>query len=118
MIDFKLNADGDIALSGGYSADTVTAGDLVAQRIRCRLKTFRGEWFADTSFGVPYFDQILGKGNSIKSIRAVFAAEIAKVPGVVSLSRIDIAFDRQSRELSLLIRVLGDSGEIVTGFNL
>ena len=51
--DLYLAADGNLALVN----DTLAVG----QHVRQRLSTFEGEWFLDTTAGVPWLDEILGK---------------------------------------------------------
>lgn len=57
--------------------------DTVAQRLAIRLRTFLSEWFMDTEYGTPYFQEILGKKNLRKSyIDSIMRSEIMKESGV------------------------------------
>ena len=60
MSDIKLNSDWDIDISMSDLIQT-TGRESIQQHWAQRLKTFLGEWFLDTSIGVPYFQQILKK---------------------------------------------------------
>ena len=49
--------------NGALTKEDVTQPftENVGQRLRLRLLTFEGEWFLDTTYGVPYFQRILGR---------------------------------------------------------
>lgn len=50
---FNQTNDGDLVLTNGQL--TLKDGpEECAIRVRNRLFTIRGEWFADTSIGIPY----------------------------------------------------------------
>lgn len=82
MAGFKLNSDGDIGIDGnGKMLLLATKQELVKQRLQIKLKTFKGEWWLDTSFGIPYRDTgdgkaIIGKGLTKKDIDAVYISAI------------------------------------------
>ncbi|GAF95990.1 unnamed protein product, partial [marine sediment metagenome] len=42
---------------------TSTTEALIRQRLSIRLKTFKGEWFANQDFGLGYFQSIFGKNT-------------------------------------------------------
>ena len=67
-MDLLLDTDplsssyGDLTWKNGPltpSYTTQSRVDVVAQRLLIRLRNFEGEWFLDTSYGVPYWS-ILG----------------------------------------------------------
>lgn len=74
--DLCADASGNIAVaSAPYS---------LAQDAACAIRLFKGELWYDTSQGVPYFGQILGKTPPIAAMKAAFVAAALTVPGVVS----------------------------------
>ena len=87
MADIKLNAQRDI----DWNNITLTTDNLesVAQKIRIRLLRYFGEWFLDTSVGIPYFQEILKKGVSKDYIDTVFIDEILNTTGVRRITRYD-----------------------------
>lgn len=111
--DLMLGEDGDLLLENG---DMVMRSDL-AQAIRIRILFFSGEWFLDTSVGIPYFEEIFAKQVNAENIAAIYRDEISKVPGVIQVLSCTAIIDRQTRHLSVSWRVLADEGEIaaVTG---
>lgn len=77
MIGFKLNADGDISTDVNGNINLLsTVQESVRQRLDIKLKTFQGEWFLDTTFGIPYRQQIIGKGLSIAERDAIYIKAI------------------------------------------
>ena len=75
MIDLRI--DDDLVIANGDIAGVVEP-DASGQRIHDRLLTFRGEWFLDLAFGVPYYDNILVKAPRLDVISAILKTEILK----------------------------------------
>ena len=106
----------DIGLDGsGNIAVLVDPSALLAQRIQCRLQTFKGECFLDRSIGVPYFTEILKKSPDLGRVMSLLAAVIATVEGVKKTLALELKFNQGTRQLNVDFRVLGDSGEIAEG---
>lgn len=97
----KIDADnpvlGDLRVSGRALAKLPTFGDAVAQQVRVHLKTLLGEWFLDTTVGVPWLQSILRKGVSEASIRAILRRKILEVDGVSRVLSLDVSIDRTTR---------------------
>ena len=74
--DLCLDPTGNIAVATEpYS----TAQDVSSQ---CRL--FEGEYWYDTSLGIPYFDQILGGAQPIQALKSALATAAERVDGVAN----------------------------------
>jgi len=74
--DLVLDVGNDIAVaSDPYSQ---------AQDAASEIKTFDGEVYYDTTQGLPYWQQILGRFPPFALMKAKFAAAAELVPGVVS----------------------------------
>ena len=104
---------GDLRISKRKLATLPTFGDRVAQSIRTRLRWWRGEWFLDTARGVPYLEQLLGKGVSLDTIRSVLRREIEQVAGVTRVTSIEITSDRATRYSTIDIEALTTEAELV-----
>ena len=102
MADFRMDpVTGDLDITDG-DAVLITGVDAIAQDLTRRLRTFKGEWFADPEgVGVPYLQKVLGKGNSIAAIRQVFKDQILATPGVLSIDSFDADFDAATRALTV-----------------
>lgn len=84
-MDIKLNAlTGDIAFTNGLDI-VVTQEEEIQQRLLIRLRTFLGEWFINTSYGVPYFQQILGKGRKKATVDGIMQEQILADGSVTEL---------------------------------
>lgn len=69
--------------------------DAVAQAILTRLRLFLGEWWEDTSIGLPVFQLILGQLGSAQGLSAMTLAvqqNIEGAPYVTSVQNVQIDF--------------------------
>jgi hypothetical protein len=74
--DLVLDVDGNIAVaSDPYSQ---------AQDAASAIRTFINEAWYDTTLGINYFGDILGKSPPVSLIKADMVAEAETVPGVVT----------------------------------
>lgn len=97
----------DLVFVNGQATVTYTQSEIVAQRLKITLFTFLGEWFLDTSVGVPYFQQVLGKGRSKSAIDVIFQSIIAADPGVIEIKEFSSTLDSGARgyEMTFSVRV-------------
>lgn len=82
--DLVLDSSGNIALAKPpYS---------LAQDVASAVRTFLGELYYDTTLGVPYFQQILGKLPPASVITELITRQALTVPGVVSAQTVISSF--------------------------
>jgi len=94
---------------------TQTRVDVVAQRLRIRLLTFREEWFLDTSYGVPYFQSILGHKIKKSAVDLIFQREILAENGVKELTFFESTFENRKYSLSFRVKVTtGEESGLIT----
>lgn len=93
---------GDLLTSGGLSL--VEGAAAVAQRLRGRLGLGQGEWFADTSLGVPWVQQIVGERGGDQAADAILRAAIATCPGVAALESFTLALNATTRHATVTFR--------------
>ena len=74
--DLVVDANRNIALAQPPYA--------LAQDVASAIRTFLGEVFYNTTLGVPYFQQILGKTPPVALFQEYMIAAALTVPGVVS----------------------------------
>ncbi|HDR9087374.1 hypothetical protein KDW82_06040 [Burkholderia vietnamiensis] len=72
--DLCLDAYGNIAVASEPYA--------IAQDVACAVRAFRGECWYDTSVGVPYWQDILGKRPQLQLIKKDIVTEARRVKGV------------------------------------
>lgn len=70
MIYRKLDSNGDYVF-GGNQNDFYSGTKAVGQAIFTSLKLLQGEWWEDTSKGLPLFQSILGQSGTPDHIRAI-----------------------------------------------
>lgn len=97
-----------ISLDGDFELDPTTNNlklakdtEEIRQIILRDLETLAGEWFLDTSIGVPWFTEILQKNVSTNKIDAVIIEKISTANGVVSLLSYESSVDRANRAYSI-----------------
>lgn len=113
MRTFALHpTTGQIVLSGGRPA-FVSGADAVAQRLRVRLRLWRGEWLLDQNVGFPW-RSILGEKGVNRLAESLLREAIVSCPGVRSLDRFAFAVDATTRRASLSFTVTTITGEPVT----
>ena len=76
--DLTVDSSGNIAVATGAYA--------LAQDVASACRTFLGELWYDVTFGVPYFQQILGQLPSFSFIKQKLIAVGMTVPGVGSVA--------------------------------
>lgn len=80
-VDLKLSSQHDL-LFKNHRLVLVDGANQKAQQIKIALLTFLGEWFLDTSIGVPYFEQVLLKTVDKVKVENIFRQKIIAVKGV------------------------------------
>lgn len=103
MSTLALNSDNDIYFddSGKLVFIQGTNSDKeILQRIKVRLRFFKGEWFLNTDHGLPYFDNILGtKPLNLNILESIFRTQILDVEGVKSILESTIDYDGNQRKI-------------------
>lgn len=105
-MDIILNDTGDIDFDNAEQA-TVTQEQRqdVAQRLQIKLRTFLGEWFLNTEVGVPYLQQIFGKGRKKSTVDIIFQTLILEEEDVLEIVDFNSTLDAATRAYSLSFRV-------------
>ncbi|MEX4584681.1 hypothetical protein MY756_05540 [Haemophilus influenzae] len=98
MIDLKLSGQHDLMIKDRKLV-LVDGVNQKAQQIKVVLLTFLGEWFLDTTIGLPYFDEILTKNPDNARIQSIFRKKIMGVKGVLAVERLSLEFHLKDRVL-------------------
>lgn len=105
-MDLLLNKDThDLVFTNGKCPVTQLLVDVVAQRLKITLYTFLGEWFLDTTIGVPYFQQIFGKIRSKATVDLIFQRIIADDPDVIEILSFSSELSSGDRGYSMTFQV-------------
>lgn len=84
----------------------------VAQKLKIKLLTFRGEWFLDQTLGLPYFQQILQRGVSKLTIDTIFQEAILSEPDVLEIVEFNSIIDTETRTYQLSFKVRTSENQI------
>jgi hypothetical protein len=82
--DLVLDANGNIAMASPPYA--------IAQDVASAVRTFLGEVWYDTTEGIPYWTQVLGKLPPASLLIELINQTVLTVPGVVSARTIITSF--------------------------
>jgi hypothetical protein len=95
----------DVSLTSGLAAKR--------QHLEQRLRTFLGEWFLDTSRGVPYFQDILVKNPNFNAVSAAFKNTILGTAGALEILEFELDFDDTvERQLNFDTKVRFEEGDV------
>lgn len=83
-ISFILNK-----IEDEYDIFSITDSDAMEQRLRNRLKLYKGEWYLAPNEGIPWL-QLKGKANNIDTMRKAIINELKRDPEVISIQSLDV----------------------------
>lgn len=115
--DLKLGINNDLVLSDGDLTLTTTKTEIAAQTLGITLKTYRGEWFLNSQFGVPYLQEIVGVAKKKEVVDRIFLAEIANNIYVDNINSYTSYFDRDERYYSMNVTVTVGADTVTSVFN-
>ncbi|KWC56578.1 hypothetical protein [Burkholderia ubonensis] len=96
----KQDADGDYVFGRGDADFLVNVPEAVAQAVQTRLRLLRGEWFLDTTVGMPWATDVLGKYTS-GTYDAAIRQCILGTQGVTEITNYSSSVDPETRKLSV-----------------
>jgi len=111
MMDLALG-NHDLEITEGDLAICLTDTHAIAQAITIRLKTLAGEWFLNTTLGIPYLTEIFGHKRNERFIRQTILPEIEAVPGVYQVRDFRVQEQANRQLLISFIAVSGDGTAI------
>ena len=104
MLTRRLDANYDICFGRGLN-DFARDAEATAQKVKSRLLLLAGEWFLDTSAGVPYLQQIMIKPADLPLAESLIKAAILGTDGVAELVGFATTYDAGTRKLSVTASV-------------
>ena len=112
--DIRLDpSTGDLDLTGGGAL--VSDQDAIAQEIRVRLHTFAGEYFLDTTRGIPWlaWNDRKWSADAVKEAQILLRAELLEVPGIKSVQAPGVTITRSGTSIIISAAVVIDTGELL-----
>ena len=78
-MDIRTNIeDGKILFQNGQIFTTLNRQDSLRQRLDIRIKTQKGTWFLNISYGIDWFNDVFSDTSTKSSVDALIQAEILK----------------------------------------
>lgn len=103
MKDLRLTEDGDLYIT---EDGDIQFTDSVLQAIKIRLKWFLAEWRINTTYGMPYYDEVFVKNPSTALIEDRVRTEILSVDGVQTVESISVLIDKPTRKATISFTVV------------
>lgn len=111
----SLDARHDLHLGDDGSLATVTDAAAVAQHVTQHLKFWEGEWFLDTTAGVPWLEFVFVRPFDQAVSETVLKDAILGVPGVREIVAFGVEFHPTRREFEAYdVQILTEFDEVVT----
>lgn len=104
----------DLIIDNFQYKEITTKTEELTQRIKIKLLTFKGEWFLDEDYGIPYFQDIFVKGITKEGVDDIFRIALSNEPDVDSLISYSSEYDNATRHYSLTATVRTTEGEVLT----
>ena len=102
----------DLVFVNGACPTTGDLIDRVIQRLYIRLRTFLGEWFLNTTYGVPWLEQVLGQKGPKSRVDIVIQSQILAEDGVQQITEFSSTLDVLTRNYSCSFRVQVGTGQV------
>ena len=110
--DFAISElTSDFSIKNGCIVISYDANEVV-QRVKMRLKWLLGEWFLDTTKGLPWFQQIAGGKNTNNAVMLI-RDQITSTSGVDSINKINVIYDAQKRSLSIYAVIVVNGQNVI-----
>ena len=104
----ELN-DWDLCVDTNGNIAVANAPYAIAQDVASACKTFLGECWYDTTYGIPYLQQVLGQLPSLSVIKALLVNAANTVPGCGNPIVLITGF--QDRQLIGQVQFINDLGQ-------
>lgn len=102
----------DCIFRNGETPVTADIPDNLKQRLKIKFLTFKGEWFLNTNYGTPYYQEIFGKRRSKSVVDTIFRDLILADEDVAQITDFTSELNA-SRQYSLSFSVRSITGETV-----
>lgn len=115
--DLKLDGKNDLLISNGDLILTTTKTEICAQTLGITLRTFKGEWFLNSNFGVPYLQEIVGVARKKDTVDRIFLSYIANNIYVDNINSYYSTFDTDERYYSMNVTITVGEEVVSTNFS-
>lgn len=88
---------GKLVFQGGKLFTTLNRQDSLRQRLEIRIKTQKGSWFLNISYGIDWFNDVFSDTATESNVDALIQAEILKEEQVESIIGFESSVDVNNR---------------------
>lgn len=115
MNDLELDLEShDLVIDNG-DLNLLNKEQRVAQQsLKINLLFFKGEWFVDLEYGVPYFQSILRKGVSKNLVDSIIQQTIRQSYNIDSITDFKSEIINKEEYVITIFEATTTSGEIVS----
>jgi|SRR5579875_86942 len=113
MSDLAMDLETNDLLITNGDLSLVTGSDAIQQDLQQTLQMYLGEWFLDTTKGVPYKQYILVKNPNLDVVQGLLLDSARNVPGVIEIQDFSFNFDSSLRSASVSIVATNSNGEVI-----
>jgi len=115
MRNRQMTPSGDTTIFSGATQFLVNSPAAVAQAVLTRLNLWQGQWFLDSTLGLPVYQQILGFGT--QAVRdAAIQNVILNTPGVNQITQYTSSLVNRAFRVQATIDTIYGSTTITTSF--
>jgi hypothetical protein len=105
------DATGNLVLDKDGNFSPVTGLEGLRQRIQTKLKLWRGEWFLDTSLGIPWRQSIFTRPASPGLASQIITSAILEEEEVTDVRKVSAHIDSATRRFTYSAQVASIYGE-------
>lgn len=107
-MDIEFTA-GRSGFSGTDFRMTTDKSQETAQRLSIRFMTYFGTWWLEPTFGVDWFNQVLGKGRTKTAVDTLIQLEINKDKYVQQITSFNSKIEKNVYSCSFKVKILNIS---------
>lgn len=107
----RLDDGHDMTFGRGFGCIAEDA-EAVAQRVKTRLYLLLGEWFLDTSDGMPYLQAIMVRPADVPFVEAVVKQRILGTEGISTLTDFQMIYSSLTRRIDISCTVTTVYGSV------
>jgi hypothetical protein len=105
LLTNDLQVDGDLSMVRGE--------DAIVQDLQQTLQVWLGEWFLDTTVGIPFKQDILVKNPNLDVVNGDIVNAASNVPGVTQIIGVSFDYSNQNRTFSITVQAEISNGQVV-----
>ncbi|ACB92446.1 hypothetical protein D1605_005180 [Xylella fastidiosa subsp. fastidiosa] len=108
----RLDSQGDWTFGNGRG-NYAAASDCLAQRVKTRLRSFRGNWFLDLDHGLPWLE-LMERPADLVHLEHEVKRCILSTEGVSRLTAFSMALEADTRTLTIQVTLLDVEQQAMT----